>query len=608
MKEDTSHCGGHIHLLVGLSARHFRLLVLAVLLCALVIRIIALIDMRDSIYFNFLMLDENIYHVWAEKIADGTYSYSRGYEFAPVPAFFMAAVYKLLSPEPVYIRIMNILFGVLTCFLIYLIGKDLFNRWVGLASCLIAALYKPFVFYSIVPLKTSLSVFLFALTVYLVLVVLRTYRPGLTLLLGIVAVLLFYCRPNSGILAPVILLILIIHARRERRSLQSAVAVVAAFVIGCGIVFAPFILWNYEATGNLEANPSQFGFNLYLGNNLGNPDPYYRPVPFASSSPFLQGIQFTIEASRRAGKKLCPQEASAFWAREVAREGTEHPLAMFKKIAVKTLAFFNSFEAGDHYNIDFMSTVIPFFKWPLFSFWFILPLAMAGLAVCLGKSKKAWSIASIFIAYGATLVVFFTSTRYRLPVLVILIPFAVAGAVSFIRSLKNRDIRKTGLYAGVLVCFIIIEFLPIRGTGDMTAYYNLHAIILNSKGQTEEAVSYWKASSSMNMPFSAYANVSLAQHYWQKEDIPTAIGYLDRIPDESFAAAMKYEIRGDIMVQRRAIGDAISAYERSVSINSGQYRVHEKLLNIYRWLDLKKAITQYDKLQYLRSFYTFTMM
>ncbi|MBN2688732.1 MAG: tetratricopeptide repeat protein [Deltaproteobacteria bacterium] len=608
MKEASSHNGRQMHPLIEASARHFRLLVIAVLLCALVIRIIALIDMKDSIYFDFLMLDENIYHVWAKKIADGTYNYSRGYEYAPLPAFVMAAVYKLLSPEPVYIRIMNILCGVLTCFLIYLIGSDLFNRRVGLASCLIAALYKPFVFYSIVPLKTSLSVFLFALTVYLVLVVLRIHRPGLTLLLGIVAVLLFYCRPNSGIMIPVILLILIIHARKERRSLQSAVAVVAAFVIGCGIVFTPFILWNHKATGNLEADPSQFGFNLYLGNNLANPDPYYRPAPFASSSPFLQGIQFTIEASRRAGKKLTSQEASSFWICEIAREGRERPLAMFKKIAVKTLAFFNRFEAGDHYNIDFMSTVVPFFKWPLFSFWFILPLAMGGIAVCLGKSEKTWSIASIFIAYGLTLVVFFTSTRYRLPVLVILIPFAVAGAVSFIRSLKNRDIRKTGLYAGVLVCFIIIEFLPIRGTGDMTAYYNLHAIILNSKGRNEEAVAYWKASSSINMPFSAYANVSLAQHYWQKDDIPAAIGYLERIPDESFAATMKYELRGDIMMQRRAIGEAISAYERSVSINSGQYRVHEKLLNIYRWLDRKKAIKQYDKLQYLKSFYNFTMM
>jgi len=56
---------------------------------------------------------------------------------------------------------------------------------------------------------------------------------------------------------------------------------------------------NYMVAGSFQLTTSQMGFNLYLGNNPQNPTPYYRPVPFAITSPFQQGIQFTIEASRR---------------------------------------------------------------------------------------------------------------------------------------------------------------------------------------------------------------------------------------------------------------------------------------------------------------------
>ena len=149
------------------TAKQTYLLLSAILLLALILRIVALLSLKESIYFDYLLWDERLYHNWAMKIAKGTFHSSSVYEMAPLPAYLMAFIYRIFSPDILYIRILHIIFGVLTCFLIYLIGKEMADRTVGLIACLIACLYKPFIFYSIVPLKTALSVFLFALMCYL---------------------------------------------------------------------------------------------------------------------------------------------------------------------------------------------------------------------------------------------------------------------------------------------------------------------------------------------------------------------------------------------------------------------------------------------------------
>jgi 4-amino-4-deoxy-L-arabinose transferase-like glycosyltransferase len=151
-----------------LFEKYHNLLLSTILFLALFIRVAALLNLRESIYSDYLLWDERIYHAWATKIAQGVFDSSSVYEFSPLPAYIMALVYKIFSPNIEFIRILNILFGVLSCYIIYLIGKEIGSRSTALFACLIAALYKPFIFYSIVPLKTSLSIFLFALTVYFV--------------------------------------------------------------------------------------------------------------------------------------------------------------------------------------------------------------------------------------------------------------------------------------------------------------------------------------------------------------------------------------------------------------------------------------------------------
>ncbi len=586
-----------------LDDRYPGLLVSAILLLALIVRVAALLSLKDSIYFIFPLLDEGVYHLWATNIAEGTYQSFSVYEFPPLPAYIIALVYKIFSPDILYVRILNIILGVSTCYLVYRICEKMATRLTGLFACLIAALYEPFIFYSIVPLKTSLSLFLFALTIYLLVAILDKKSIVPVFLLGISAGLMLNVRGNFIVLIPLILFIIFLHIYKSKSSIKTLTAYLMVYMVGIFIAISPFMFRNYLVSGEFAPSTSQSGFNLYLGNNLQNPDPYYRPVPFASSSPFEQGVQFTIEASRRTKKKLSPQEASSYWTYQVIKEAMEQPAAFLWKIFQKALVLFNRFEAGDHYHIGFISNFVPFFKLPFFNFWLILPFGMAGMAVNIAGSRKSLAVCSIFFLYAFTLLAFFTNTRFRVPMLIILIPFAVMGITRVFSYIQNRQFNRIVIYSAIAAFFFVIESLPVQGTNDVTAYYNTHAIILRSKGFEDEAIRFWEKSSEMEKPFSAFANFSLAAQYYRKGYTQKGISYLDKIPENSFAVASKYELIGDILAHQRQIKGAISAYKKSLEINSGQRRVLLKLIKIYEKTDKKKASQERETLKYIASFY-----
>jgi len=423
------------------------------------------------------------------------------------------------------------------------------------------------------------------------------------LILGVAAGLMLNVRPNSLVIIPVILLVVIWGFYRGKFSLKMLSVTLISYVAGITLAVAPFTVIKYRATGEFRLTTGQTGFALYLGNNLDNPDPYFRPVPFASPSPFEQGTQMVIEASRRVAKRLTPKEASNYWTNEVIKTAMERPAGFMWKICQKTLILFNRFEAGDHYHIGFLSNFVRFFKFPFLSLWLILPFGMAGMATTGFRSGKLTGISLIFILYASTLVLFYTSTRFRLPLLIILIPFAIIGIQNLLSNIKIRRLKAVAAYSIVVILFFIVEFLPLQATDDMTPYYNTHAIILSSRGFEDEAMRYWEEASRMDTQVSSYVNVSLAGKYYRKGDVRKALFYLEKIPDGSFAASYKYEMIGDIILDQGDVKKAVSAYKKSLEVNSGRREIREKLIKIYWRIDKKKALDEYEILQYISSFY-----
>jgi 4-amino-4-deoxy-L-arabinose transferase-like glycosyltransferase len=582
---------------------HMTVALVAVLFTALLLRILALISLKDSIYYDYLLWDERIYHEWAKKIAFGTFHSQSVYEFPPLFAYLTAFIYWLFSADVFNVRLLNVALGVLTCFFIYLIGASLDRKKTGIIAALIAAFYGPFILYSIVPLKEILGTALFALTIVLFIRISVAFRLMETFLLGIVAGFMINVRPNMVILLPVFALFIIRHGYREEKPRKKVVFIAILYCIGLFLAASPFLVRNYLVAGKIALTTSQAGFNLYLANNTKNPDPYSRPVSFATTSPFEQGIQFTIEASRRNGEKLSPQEASWYWIKETVREISDNPKMSLRKMFLKILVPFHSFEASDHYNIDFMGKSSWFFGMPLISFGAVLPFAAAGILLIFRANRSARIIAVIIGVYLFTLIIFFTNDRYRLPLIAVLIPFAVIGVQRLYTAFRTKE--KTVIYSGIgiIAFFSVIAYLPVSATKDMTAYHNTHAILLNAGGYKTQAIAYWKKSSDMRGSFSDFANLSLARRFFQQGDTEQGGFYLERIRDDSYAAALKYGLLGDFFFIEKLFPQAVASYEKALTINSGLIIPGEQLVDILRKRDPEKAAIEERQLDYIKSFY-----
>jgi len=579
---------------------------------ALTVRIFALLSFQKSMYADFLLFDEQVYHTWAVRMASGEFGILSVPDFAPLPAYIMAAIYTLFAPDPFYIRLLNMALGTGTCMMIFLIGRRMGGARMGLYSGLVAALYVPFVFFSVVLHKTALSVFLFSAFVYACLVLVDAVSRGKTtslrsiwlsaILAGVVMALLINVRSNAVVMMPVALACAAWACFRDRVPVRTWVAVLAGFCLGFGVAVSPFVVRDYKMTGTLAVTPAG-GFNLYIANNPDNPFPYYRPVRFATSNATQQAIGFVIEASRRQGKKLSPREASAYWTGEVKRFAMENPAAFAKKTAVKVLAVFNRYESADNHHLGFLKDYISLLRWPLLSIGLVLPLGMAGL-VMLGFTDRKRALAALAcLAYGATMVIFFSNVRIRLPVMVVLIPFAVLGLGWLVSAVRKRSFKRAGGYIGIAAIFFVLAFVPVPGDKDFTAYLNVHASNLASRGRMAEALGFWQQSAALEQPYSAFANLALAGYYADQGDFEKSAVYIDKVPDSSLAAAGKYEALGDLLLRQDRVDAAIDAYKKSLDINYGQRQLRMKLFRLYWDTDRRLAEREYAVFEYVSSFY-----
>lgn len=588
------------------SFKYAFLILFFIFVSALMIRFAALTSLSETPYLNFLMPDEAIYDHWAKEIAQNTYTPQAPYEFSPFPAYVMAVTYRIAGLDIFHYRILNVVLGAFTCVFITLIAASLGGWSAGFFAGLIAVAYKPFILYSIVPLKTSLSLFLFSLIVYQFVSFIHRSSILRAASLGVLISLAYNVRGNYLVLAPVVSLAVVIKFREGKPAWSQAMVPLGTFIAAFLITQAPFTIRNYLVSNEFVLSTTQSGFNFYLGNNLQNPSPYYLPVAFASPSPFEQGVQFTIEASRRAGRDLTSQQASSFWYREAFREISANPSLALRRLGLKLLAVFNRNEAADHYDSEYMTSFIKPFRLPLFRFIIVWPFGIAGLLLgtALHHEGMRW-LSVVFLGYTLTLLAFYVSSRYHIPLMVILIPSMTAGLSIIIQAIRRRGTRRILYsYACTMLLFAVLQLLPLPGGGDKTAHLNFHAAALKSTGRLPEALALWQQSAMLNGTYSDFARLALGNHYIDQADLTSSSRYLNQIPDSSFAAAYKYSALGNWYGAKKQYSDALACYDHSLAINSGQLSTRGKLVKLLAILQSPEESRQIAVLHHIRSFYT----
>jgi predicted negative regulator of RcsB-dependent stress response len=89
-----------------------------------------------------------------------------------------------------------------------------------------------------------------------------------------------------------------------------------------------------------------------------------------------------------------------------------------------------------------------------------------------------------------------------------------------------------------------------------------------------------------------YANID--------RDLRRAAVYLNRIAEDSYIAARKHDLLGDVLMDQWQVREAVAAYEKALEINYGLQNTREKLIKIYWKTDRLKAFEEIDRLERIK--------
>lgn len=455
------------------AGRKDRWLLAAIVLLAFGLRLAAVLQYEARHpEAEELSIDEASYDRWAREIAGGDWIGDEVFFQEPLYPYSLGALYAVFGPLKVVARIVQCALWAATAALVGLLARKLFGRAAGWIAALGIALYGPGLLFPSFLLKENLFLPLLALFALLVSKSREAESTRAWFALGAVAGLGALLRGNLLVLLPVFAVWPVLRARRRGRELAPALKQAGAFLAASVCVLLPVALRNLAVGGVLLPTTSGAGTNLYAGNRLDNPFGRAGEAPFIRGIPEHEAADWRREAERRTGRRLDPAEVSAYWRGETLRSFREHPGEHLAILWRKLRLSLGRYEVPDNHCLAWDARYVPLARLPWPGFGLLGAFGLSGLVLLfLGRNSPvrprdpgaAAETAVLFLLYLATIVLTVTSDRARLPLAILLVPFAGWAIVWAARAIArwNQEALSQLALAGFLgVAMVHLPVLP----------------------------------------------------------------------------------------------------------------------------------------------------
>ena len=405
---------------------------------ALILRITWVATLRNGLIWP----DEEEFAEIGRHLASGAGYVSNSYRANPVLPFYLSAFLRLFGEFWLYPRIGQAIIGALTCVILYRLTSMLAGETVGILSGLLLALYPPQVYLSGVFYVECIATFLNMLSVYLVLICIRSPHPVVVAVfagafMGLTAL-------TRAVFMPYVLvasLAMLYSAPTHRRTLMPAAVVL---ILAAVVVVAPWTLRNRTTFGRLIIS-SGFGETLWKGNNElanGGPDDRFMELgtPLWETRLNLLGSSYHAEliakytAVQDRIRDRYAETNDIYLARDdvlgpLAAEGMrKHPVRTTGLFARKLLTLFQAFSDTKMRN-QFTSGSKCLVA--AVSFYPILALAFVGLILAAPRHRYFAPVYSLIFMWFAIHGLLTACTRFRLPMDPYLILFACVALERF---------------------------------------------------------------------------------------------------------------------------------------------------------------------------------
>jgi len=411
--------------------------------------------LRDTPWFDNLVVDPGYYDLWAQRIAAGDWLGDGAFYMDPLYPYVLGAIYRVLGRDLLAVRLIQVAMSVGACALVARLGTLVGGGRVGLGAALWFALYKPEIMFTAEIEKTTLSVLLTAATLVLFLQRSRASRLGAGLALGL-AVL---TRGNLLLFAPLGALVLWReHAGADARS---SLAAPALFLAGFALALAPVAWRNHHVAGTWVPTTTQGGQNFYMGNNPDNLSGSYGALPFLRMNPAFEEEDFRAEAARRAGRSLDARATSRFWYGEAARFFREAPGTALALLGRKLALVWNDYEISDNQDQYLLARHSWVMRLPLPGFGITAAFAALGVLASVTAMPAVRVLAGFALLYAVSVAAFFVFSRYRIQLVPALVPPAALGVRAFVAHARQpRLLVRDGAVLAAAMAFAFQTIQP----------------------------------------------------------------------------------------------------------------------------------------------------
>ncbi len=426
-----------------------RFWLLCVILVAMLVRVVYVLQLRASPWFDDPAVDQGFHHAWAQAIAKGDTFLDGPYYRAPLYTWFLGGIYRVFGPFTLPARMLQAGLGALSCGLLFLIGRLVFDRTVGLLASFCAALAWVIVYFDAELLSPVVIVFLNLLLLLGLFLVRENQRSALWMLNGVLLGLSAVTRPDILLYTPVIAgWIAWLNWRSWRRISVYALA----FATGCLLPILPVTVRNYIAGDEFVLIAANGGVNLFIGNNA-RADGFTASVPGVDPNTTLAWYYDQRERAERAeGRSLKDSEVSRYYLREAWRFMTGEPARAVKLLVKKARYFWSRWEIANNQDIYFVTdTYTPISRWLPLGFWLIGPLGLLGMLLAMHRGRDLFPLWGMVLTYYLLGIVFFVNARYRLPAVIVLILLG-SYALQWLHAAVQRRRWRSLIVAGLVLC------------------------------------------------------------------------------------------------------------------------------------------------------------
>ena len=364
-------------------------------------------------------LDTTAYVGLARRVAAGDLALGPGLYFvSPLYIYFLA-----LFPSLTAARVAQALLGTVAVALIYLTAREWYGERAAAISAVLAGLCGVFTYYEGLLLQSSLDVFLTALALWLLTISVRGATRAAPFLAGIAFGVATLNRPNMLVAAIAIVIALFVTKR---------VRMAALLLAGVAAGIAPVTIRNAVVAHQFALVSSHGGINFYIGNGEGATG-WFHDVPGMPST--VEGLAAGAHraAENALRRPLSDAEVSAYYSDLAWRWIGAHPLQWIGLLLRKTYYVLNTAHVSTPFSYTFYAydagTLLRFL---IIGPWLLVPLGLFGLA-------RKTPLLVFVAAYAASIVLFFITERYKLPLFVACAIGAGAGAEQLLRR-RPRDL------------------------------------------------------------------------------------------------------------------------------------------------------------------------